>query len=404
MPPLEKMKETRLSITDICNVAVYELINVLFVYKYASRITSYPWEASLLYLVILSLFILFLFQIKDFRISLKTQNTIYFSMIVLGGILLTFLMLQFDPQKIRVGRYLALEDWITRFFNGEFPYTSQTYPSGFPFLFVMAMPFYLLGDLGFFQIFSFLTFAILVHLRHRQKSINRFRCIFLLITAPIFLYEIVVRSDLISNMIMVLLYLAIFELCGPRASRMALCLLGIIGGFLLSTRGIVLLIYIPVFGYFYRRRIINSSLFLLSMLFGFSLSLVPWAIWDWKGFINFGPFSIQLSYLPNWLLIFAIACSIYSALVIRSLKGIYFAVFFLLFGVTCAAFIIALFNFGWDKAVLRNGFDISYFSFALPFLLISLEFTKGGTKPPGYVFALHSTGERTPPEHTRDES
>lgn len=85
MPPLEKMKETRLSITDICNVAVYELINVLFVYKYASRITSYPWEASLLYLVILSLFILFLFQIKDFRISLKTQNTIYFSMIVLGG-------------------------------------------------------------------------------------------------------------------------------------------------------------------------------------------------------------------------------------------------------------------------------------------------------------------------------
>jgi hypothetical protein len=398
------MKETRLSIADICYVAVYELINVLFVYKYASRITSYPWGASLLYLVILSLFILFLFQIKEFRISSKAQNIIYFSMIAFCAIGLAFLMLHFNPQKIRVGRYLALEDWITRFFHGEFPYASHTYPSGLPFLFVLAMPFYLLGDSGFFQIFSFLIFAILVHLRHRQNSINRFRCIFLLITAPIFLYEIVVRSDLISNMVMVTLYLAIFELFGPKASRIALCLLGIIGGFLLSTRGIVLLIYIPVFGYFFRGRIINSSLFILSMLFSFSLTLVPLAIWDWKNFIDFGPFFIQLSYAPNWLLILAIASSVFCALIIRSLKRIYSAVSFILFGVTGLAFVMTWFNSGWDNTVLRNGFDISYFAFALPFLLISLEFTKGGTKLPDYVFALHSTGERTPPEYNRDES
>jgi len=51
-----------------------------------------------------------------------------------------------------------------------------------------------------------------------------------------------------------------------------------------------------------------------------------------------------------------------------------------------------------------DGFDISYFAFALPFLLISLEFTKGGTKRPDSVFALHPTGDPTSPEHARDDT
>jgi len=383
------MKEIRVAIIDVVSVVVYEFINVLFVYKYTSRVISHAWVASLFYLIILSLFIWILFQIKDFRLSLKTQNVLYFSMVALLAIGLAFLMFHFDPHKIRVGRYLALDDWIARFFNGEFPYASHTYPSGFPFLFVMAMPFYFLGDLGFFQIFSFLVFAALIYLRHRQTSMNRFRCIFLLITAPLFLYEIVVRSDLFSNMVMVMLYLAILELYEPRVNHLTLGLLGIIGGFLLSTRGIVLLIYIPFFGYLFFTKgkstfgrkglIIKSGLFLLSLLFGFSLSLMPLAIWGWKQFISFGSFSIQLSYAPNWLLILSVVCSFSSVLIIKSLKGIYSAISFLLFGVIGIALVKALFNYGWYKTIVGDGFDISYFSFALPFLIISLDFLNKGT-------------------------
>ena len=382
------MKDNGLSITNICALAIYGLINALFVYKYTSRITSQPWATSLLYLVMVSLFILLLFRMTESRLGVKTQNLIYFSMIAFSAILFTFVMFHFDPEKIRVGRYPAIYDWITRMFNSEFPYASRTNPSGLPFLFVMAMPFYFLGDLGLLQIFSFLAFAVLIHLRHRQKSINRLRCLFLLVTAPIFLYEIVVRSDLCSNMIIVLLYLAIFEVLGPRAGHIALCFLGIIGGLLLSTRGIVLLIYIPVFGYFFRRQIIKDSLFFLSIFVGFLLPLIPFLIWDWAHFINFGPFSIQLSYIPNWLLIFSIAASIYCAVTIRSLERIYSSVLFILFGVTCAAFVMTVLDHGWYQTVQRDGFDISYFCFALPFLLISLEFTNKGTDSPDSVFTV----------------
>jgi hypothetical protein len=358
---------------------------------------------SLFYLIAATLFILLLFRRTEFGLSLRTENIIYFSTITFIAILFTFLMFQFDPQKIRVGRYPAMYDWLTRFFDSEFPYASRIKPSGFPFLFVMAMPFYFLGDLGLFQIFSFVVFAVLIHLRHRQDSTNRFRCLFLLITAPIFLYEIVVRSDLFSNIVVVMLYLAIFETLSQKEDRVNLFVLGIVGGLLLSTRGIVLLIYIAVFGYFFsiksaclpdgqkppfvgRRRIINNGLLLIFMFVGFFLTLIPFLIWDWTYFVNFGPFSIQLAHIPSWLLILSIVSSIYCAFTIRSLKGIYSSTSFILFGVICVAFVITAFNYGWHKTVLRDGFDISYFCFALPFLIISLDFYRKGSTPLNHSF------------------
>jgi hypothetical protein len=381
------LKTNRIPIPDICALAIYELINILFVYKYTSRITSYFWATPLLYLVIVNLFIILLLKHHEFGFSLKMQNLIYFSLIAIFAILLTTLMFHFDPPKIKVGRYPALYDWLTRIFNSEFPYASPIKPSGFPFLFVMVMPFFLLGDLGFFQIFSFIVFSVLVYLRHRQNSLNRFRLIFLLITAPMFLYEIVVRSDLFSNMVMVILYLAIFEILSREPNRPGLIILGIVGGLLLSTRGIVLLIYVAFFGYFWRRKIIRDGLFFISMFFGFLLTVVPFLIWDWRYFTNFGPFSIQLAHIPNWLLILSVASSIYCALTIRSLKRIYSSVSFILFGVTGVAFATMVFNCGWYKTVLGDGFDIGYFCFTLPFLLISLDFPeKETTSSPSGVF------------------
>jgi hypothetical protein len=393
------MNQNRISIIDISSLAIYGLINALFVYKYTARITSHPWATSLLYLVLLGLLVLLLYHRKtEFKLSPPTEDLIYFCMIVLFSVALALVMSHFDPNKIRVGRYPALHDWISRFLNSEFPYASHTRPSGFPFLFVMAMPFYFLGDLGFFQIFSFLTFAVLIHLRHRPRGTNEFRCILLLMAAPIFLYEIVVRSDLFSNMVMVMLYLAVVETVSGGASRVGLISLGIIGGLLLSTRGIVLLIYIPVFGYFIRRQVVRDGWFFLSVLVGFSLSLAPFAIWDWAQFVNSGPFSIQLSALPPWVVVLSIVSSVLCALKIGSLKDVYSSVALILFGVTCVAFILSVLDYGWYQAVLEDLFDVSYFCFALPFLLISLDLREKEIAPPNAMFAVRPAGNETHPD------
>ncbi|NIN00764.1 MAG: hypothetical protein GTO24_22590, partial [candidate division Zixibacteria bacterium] len=262
------MKESRISANDICALGMYGLTNALFVYKYSSRITSQFWAISLLYLIVVGLLVLLLYRKTESALSSGQATLIYFSLIALLAISLYLVMSHFDPEGIRVGRYPAMHDWISRFLNSEFPYASPTRPSGFPFLFVMAMPFYLLGDLGFFQIFSFFAFSVLVHLRDCQKAGDRYRRIFLLVTSPIFLYEIAVRSDLFSNMVMIMLYLAILELRGQGASHASLCVLGIAGGLLLSTRGVALLIYIAVLGYLCRRQTIKCNLFLPSVVVG----------------------------------------------------------------------------------------------------------------------------------------
>jgi hypothetical protein len=280
-------------------------------------------------------------------------------------------MFQFDPARIAVGRYPAMYEWITRLLSGEFPYASSVNPSGFPFLFVLAIPFYILGDLGLFQIFSFLVFALIIHLGCSKNDLSRYRVILLLCAAPIFLFEIVVRSDLFSNVVMVMLYLVIFQLYSRNREYIFVILLGLGGGLLLSTRGVVLLIYIIFFLYMIRKHEFKYGVFIISMLAGFFFTLAPFLIWNTDHFIESGPFAIQLSYIPGWVFILSIIASVICGLSIKSLRGVYTAISVMLFGVVFIAFVISIINFGLTESVLGDRFDISYFSFALPFLLIS---------------------------------
>ncbi len=108
------------------------------------------------------------------------------------------------------------------------------------------------------------------------------------------------------------------------------------------------------------------------MLVGLILTLGPFLIWDAKHFVESGPFAIQLSYIPVWVFILSIIASVACGLGIKSLKGIYASISVMLFGVVFIAFVISIVNSGLAESVLGDRFDISYFSFCLPFLLISL--------------------------------
>ena len=332
---------------------------------------QYPLILSLIYIVII--FIVLYSASKEYEINLSANvlNRIYFSAVAFSACVLTIIMFQFDPEKIAVGRYPAMYEWITRLLNGEFPYAASVNPSGLPFLFILAIPFYILGNLGFFQIFSFLVFAFIIHLGRSENNLSRFRTILLLITAPIFLFEIVVRSDLFSNMVMVMLYLLIFQLYGRSRGYIIPILFGVAGGLLLSTRGVVFLIYIIFFLFMIRRDRFKYGAFIFSMLTGFILTLAPFLIWNADHFIESGPFAIQLSYIPGWVFILSIIASVICGLSIRSPRGIYTAISVTLFGVVFVAFVISIINFGLTESVLGDRFDISYFSFAVPFLLIS---------------------------------
>ena len=104
--------ECRISFGNISLACIYIFINVLFVWKYASDRIQYPLILSLIYIVIISI-VLYL-TLKDYRtnLSASVQNRIYLSVVAFSACALTIIMFQFDPEKIAVGRYPAMYEWI----------------------------------------------------------------------------------------------------------------------------------------------------------------------------------------------------------------------------------------------------------------------------------------------------
>ena len=350
---------------------IYVISNILFIYKYSARSSFNPFIASIIYLIFATLLFIVLWRKNEFNITPLVQNWLYFGFIIIGAIGLIILMRHFDPNQIHIGRYPALHDWISRLLAGQFPYESTMRTSGLPFLFVLAMPFYILGDLGYFQIFSFVIFALILFWRF-HNSWGSLRCLILLLTSPIFIFEIATRSELISNMIIVIAYLFILEKSYDKKNQPAFILLAICGGLLLSTRAIVALILAAFIFHLFKNDIKRGIVFTVLLIAGYVATLLPFIIWDYSQFMQFSPFAIQASYVPTWLIIIAFAVSIISGILAKRSKAVYVSIAIILFSVVSIAFLMTVIRIGWNDAIVGSGFDISYFGFALPFLMVYL--------------------------------
>ena len=355
-----KRFQTGLMAAAICGV------NLLFVVKYAPR-TGTPWLAAAMVYILLFGAVLWLGGVPAI-VRVFRRPGFYAAALVGAAALLAIVMLQFDPATLRSGRAPAINDWLGRFLHGEYPYGSGTSPSGFPFLFILALPFYLLGEVGWWHIASFVLFGLLLFGRHRSTAPGAMA---VLLCSPAFLYEVIVRSELFSNMVVVILYLWLFERFRQDRSPGRMIALGLLGGLVLSTRGVVLIVYAVYFAYAFRRDLAAGITFALGILISFAATALPFVIWDADRFIHSGPLAIQASYLPPvWtgaILLLGVACGFRA----RSSSNALIGVAALLLVCAAVAFARALATYGWAQAVWQDKFDISYFSFSLAFLLLA---------------------------------
>ena len=359
-------------------ILTYLFINFLFVYKYSARITNLHLTLSLLYSVIAVLVIGFvLHQRENFQVL--DNSTVYFSIVFALAILYAVAMFHVDPLSTRVGRYPALHTFIYRLLNGDFPYLPGQNISGFPFLFLLSVPFYLIGDLGLFQLFSFVVLSIIVHKRYLQEKVS-YVPLLLLALSPAFLYEVVVRSELFSNMVLIVVLFYLLERIKPIKSIKTLLFVGIVAGFLLSTRGIVLLPYLIFFIFYFRKDVKFLILFGLSAALGFVITFVPFVIWDKELFVQNNPLVVQKSYIPFWLLTLWVLACIVLGYASDSFKRVYFSASLVLFGAVFACFLTKIIQNSFNQAVFKT-FDITYFCLCLPYLLLSFELNATSAGP-----------------------
>jgi hypothetical protein len=345
---------------------LYISVNLPFAFKYPQRAGGYGLLAAVLYVAFAAA--LWLAGPRLARACARRDRSGWGFAAVTAcvAITLALVMTRFDPEALRVTRYPAIREWLDHLLHGRFPYASAVLPSSFPVLFLIALPFHAIGEAGFLQIAAFVAFAWACHRAARSHPETAWFALGLLLAAPLFLYEIVTRSELFSNMTLVLLLLSWLEgTTRPAATPWR----GIAAGLLLSTRGIVGLAYAVFLPWRFREERRSGIVMAAWCLATFVATLVPFILWDAQRFARFGPFAIQLSYIPKPLLAGVFAAAIAWGSLARSVLQVWLGIVWILFGVIAALFGWSVALQGWTYVLVQENFDISYFAFAHTFLI-----------------------------------
>lgn len=298
------------------------------------------------------------------------------------SLVLAPVFLRVHPENLRVDRWSALHNWLAAFFAGKFPWQSASHLghpiSGFPLLFLLAAPFYILGDVGWMQFAALAAFTAL--LRRRFDAPQAAYALLLLLLHPAFAFEVLCRSDLFFNMTLVA---GLLFFLGPPEGETSLlrCLAqGAAWGLALSTRGVVVIPFLVWQGAALRARGPARSVASgLSAAAVAAATFLPFYLWDPSLFARFNPLSVQSGYIPSWLLAIVAALAVLAGRLDAEGRFFFRNIGLLLFGIVAACLLLSIATKGWTES-MWGSFDISYFTLSFPFLLLALP-ARGAARP-----------------------
>ncbi len=134
------------------------------------------------------------------------------------------------------------------------------------------------------------------------------------------------------------------------------------------------LVYAVYLTHLFKQNLPRGYLFIFLVLLAFYLTLVPFFLWDQISFSLYGPFAIQqkVAALPIWIAAVILIIAIYSGWIAANLQEVFFASGLVLFLAVLISMILKIFAFGFLQATVNDVFDLSYFIFCIPFLLLSI--------------------------------
>lgn len=352
------------------------VINMLFVVKYCP---AYSFLAAAIYGIVLSSSYSYYKYFLQDKLQKRHVYILLFALIVCVTISLLLLV---DPYSVTVDRWSALYNWSDTLFQGKYPYDALThthipenYPSPFPIWQIVHIPFYFLGEMG---IGHLVTLTLVCYVLYKyQKSFNLTLFLFLILLSPCYWWEITVRSDLMNNMFICLLFITIFHFSFKETKYMLP--LGIIIGLLLCTRlftGIPLAVYfIP---YFLRKSTTNKLKLIAGCLLGFVCPFIPFMIWDFDRlfFFEYSPLMLQTKQGSIYTLIVGLIFIGIFSFCWKNYKEYLLYISVILFSFILLNFIKFIYHDGFMATLTNDLFDISYFNITIPFVVLGLCLSK----------------------------
>lgn len=359
------------------NIAVVILvfINFLFLFKYSSRYTDFGIYIS--GLILLAQFAVYRFR-KHITSSVKSKEIICFGLLI-GIVALVFISHFAIPvETLNVDRATVISSFLTELFNGDYPYFARShmnnFPGPMPIYFLIAAPFYLLGELGILSALGYLAFVLLIRKKINSPQNLNF-ILFYFLTSAYLVWEITTRSNVFSFTTMLLFVLIAFlNLKSLHTTRFYI--LAILTGLLLSTRSVYIMVYFIFFISSLTNREITFKrlfIFLSIAVLAFAFSFIPFIVFFKDEFFKMNPFIVQSSFLiPSFYTVIFILISILLAFLVKTKIDKYFYSGLSLFIAILIYSIYHLVNFGYEESYIHSNVDISYFIFCIPFLVLYL--------------------------------
>jgi hypothetical protein len=274
----------------------------------------------------------------------------------------------------RMDRDDAILFWLQALRAGVFPYSVPTGLGNpisiLPAMPLIGLPFILLGNVGYLPVFSFLVLVLLLWKYYQGSSRIRFFIIAALSCAPLVFMEVVGKSDLMVNVVLVLLPVFLLEAFADHRSHHRAILLGIVFGLLIATRFAIYPVLLA-YGVF----IVKKFSFRWSVeigVCGFVLAVLliaPFVIWSPEIFLHYAPLGVNSTKLGSnqfvqivWITITLIA-SVGTGLLGKTPRSLFRGITMILLVEVCATW----FSFFQDLTYLQLILIPAAFSF--PYLI-----------------------------------
>lgn len=282
-----------------------------------------------------------------------------------------------DGKLLNNDRWSAMDVAIRALYNGNYPYTAVDHLNGrtsnFPSLLLIGTPFYLLGDVGYLQIFTFFVFSFSCYTIAKTQKQIVVPILFLLLS-PCYWYEILAKSDLMSNIIIVLCFIILWQKKSNNNIFKLSKTLGFSTAFLLLTRGIVAIpLVLFLFKDFININIKTKIIYTVSFTITF-ITLIYMVIMNCPSLYilkNYNPLILQAQNIPAYIHIVVMLLPFYFSFKIKEIKDFYNFSILLISIPILISFLIINYNYGFNEIISNHRFDLSYFGLILPFLVIS---------------------------------
>ncbi len=357
------------------SITILLLISFIFTDKYSPRITDYS--------ILISFSILAL-QFSAYKfgnkivLSTKKKSIILVSSIILLVTVSLFVFLKIPVETLNIDRYSVINSFIDEALKGNYPYYAKSAqgntPGPMPFYFLIAFPFYLIGEYSLLSVLGYVLFIFLVLRKIKEyQNINFF--ILYLLTSSYVYWEIATRSNIFTISVFIV-FLMDYFLRIPHEKKIKLYAFGLIAGLLLSTRSVYSIVYIVFFlsGLINRelkfRQLIYIGIFIL---IGFIITFLPIFIFFMHDFLIINPFIIQSSSLVPPVFIYPfLLTSLLLTFFARDNQDKFFISGLSLFISILLYAIYEIYQNGIHEAIYGNCIDISYFLFCVPFFIYYL--------------------------------